>query len=156
METITSTQQYESYAFFGALTILTATKASTGGKLLLIENVAPRGVGSPLHVHHNEDEWFYVLEGEITVWCDGKTVVAGPGDHVFGPRGVPHTFVVTSDEARFLLATQPADFEGFVRALAEPVETLQTGEAGPPDMDKIMAAAAAYNIEILGPPGIPA
>jgi quercetin dioxygenase-like cupin family protein len=149
--------QYESYAFFGALATLKATSASTDGKLMLIEHVAPRGIGSPLHVHHREDEWFYVLEGELTVWVDGRVVRAGAGDFVFGPRDVPHTFVVSSDEARFLLATMPADFEGFVRTLAEPVETLTNGTPpGPPDMERIMATAAEYGLEILGPPGIPA
>jgi mannose-6-phosphate isomerase-like protein (cupin superfamily) len=157
MNSSTSTQQkYESYAFFGSLITLKATAASTGGQMLVTDNLAPRGTGSPLHIHHNEDEWFYVLEGELTIWCDGKVVVAGPGDFVFGPRDVSHTFVVSSDEARFLLGTQPAAFEGFVRALAEPVETLEAGPTGPPDMDAIMAAAAAHNIEIIGPPGIPA
>jgi quercetin dioxygenase-like cupin family protein len=156
MNSTTTTQQYETIAFFGAHTTLRATGADTGGRLCMTESVAPRGTGSPLHIHHNEDEWFYVLEGELTIWCDGTTIVAGPGDFVFGPRDVPHTFVVSSDEARFLLATQPADFEAFVRALAEPIETLDAGPSGPPDMDKIMAAAAAANIEIIGPPGIPA
>jgi quercetin dioxygenase-like cupin family protein len=151
----TLTAQYESYAFFGALTILKATRETTDGKLFLIEHVAPRGTGSPLHVHHREDEWFYVLEGELTIWLDGRVVRAGAGDFVFGPRDVPHTFIVSSDEARFLLATTPADFEGFVRALAQPVETLGAA-AGPPDMEPIMAAAAEYGLEILGPPGIPA
>jgi quercetin dioxygenase-like cupin family protein len=156
MEISTAPTTYEQYAFFGALTTLKATKESTGGQLLMIDNVAPRGVGSPLHVHHNEDEWFYVLEGELTVWLDGRTIKAGPGDFVFGPRNVPHTFIVSSDEAHFLLASSPADFEGFVRALAAPPETLADGPAGPPDMDLVMSTAAQYGIDVIGPPGIPA
>ncbi|HYZ27800.1 MAG TPA: quercetin 2,3-dioxygenase [Thermoleophilaceae bacterium] len=152
-----TTSKYPTYAFFGALTTFKATSESTGGKLMLIEHVAARGVGSPLHVHHREDEWFYVLEGELTVWRDGDVVQAGPGDFVYGPRDVPHTFIVSSEEARFLLATTPADFEGFVRALVQPVETLEDpAPAGPPDMGPIMTAAAEYGLEILGPPGIPA
>ena len=83
--------------------------------MLLTEQTAPRGSGSPLHVHHNEDEWFYVLEGELTIWVAGQTVVAPAGSFVFGPRDVPHTFIVSSDEARFLLVTQAAGFEGFIR-----------------------------------------
>ena len=152
----TTAQKYEEVAFFGARTILKATSESTGGQLMLNENIAPRGTGSPLHVHHNEDEWFYVLEGELTVWRDGETIVAGPGDFVYGPRDVPHTFIVTSEQARFLLATQSAAFEGFVRTLAEPIETLDMAPSGPPDMEKVAATAAEYGIEILGPPGIPA
>ena len=150
----TTSQQYEQVAFFGALTTLKATSESTGGQMLVLDQVAPRGVGSPLHVHHREDEWFYVLEGELTVWLDGETIVAGPGDFVYGPRNVPHTFIVSSDEARFLLGTQPATFEGFVRALAQPVEAF--GMAGPPDMETLIPLTAEYGLEILGPPGIPA
>jgi mannose-6-phosphate isomerase-like protein (cupin superfamily) len=157
MNLSTQSTQYEAVWFFGGLTYLKATSASTGGQLAVVEQLAPRGVGSPLHVHHNEDEWFYVLEGELTIWCGGETIFAGPGDFVFGPRDVAHTFIVSSEEARFLLGAQPANFEGFVRALAEPAETLTIPPAAePPDMQKLMALAAEYGIEILGPPGIPA
>ena len=88
--------------------------------MLSTEQTAPRGSGSPLHVHHNEDEWFYVLEGELTIWVAGQTVIAPAGSFVFGPRDIPHTFIVSSDEARFLLVTQPAGFEGFIRTLGAP------------------------------------
>lgn len=156
METSTAPTTYEQFAFFGGLTTLKATNEGTGGKLMIIENVAPRGVGSPLHVHHSEDEWFYVLEGELTVWVDGQVATVRAGDFAFGPRNLPHTFVVSSDEARFLLGTMPGDFEGFMRTLALPVEALSDGSAGPPDMELIIKTAAEYDIEILGPPGIPA
>jgi mannose-6-phosphate isomerase-like protein (cupin superfamily) len=114
----------------------------TGGRAMVTEHVATRGSGSPLHVHHNEEEWFYVLEGELTIWVAGTTVVAGAGVFVYGPRDVPHTFVVSSERARFQLATGPAGFEGFIRARAVPAPEI------PP--------AADQGIEILGPPGIPA
>ncbi|HET8537422.1 MAG TPA: quercetin 2,3-dioxygenase [Solirubrobacteraceae bacterium] len=143
--------------FFGGLTTIKADGEATGGRVMVTEQLAPRGGGSPLHVHHNEDEWFYVLEGELTIWVDGETIVAGAGAFVFGPRDVPHTFVVSSDEARFLLVTEPGDFAGFIRALAEPASgpELPPGPPTPPDMDAVLAAAAAYGLEILGPPGIP-
>ena len=99
--------------------------------MLVTEQLSPRGSGSPLHVHHNEDEWFYVLEGELTIWVDGRTVVAGAGAFVFGPRDVPHTFVVSSEQARFLLVTEPAGFEGFVRALARAGD--RAGDPARPD-----------------------
>ena len=54
------------------------------------------GSGSPLHVHRNEDEWFYVIEGELTIWVGGEVVVAPAGSFVWGPRDVPHTFLVTA------------------------------------------------------------
>jgi quercetin dioxygenase-like cupin family protein len=144
--------------FFGGLTTIKADGADTGGRVTVTEQLSPRGSGSPLHVHHNEDEWFYVLEGELTIWVAGQTVVAPPGAFVFGPRDVPHTFVVSSEQARFLLVTEPAGFEGFVRALAEPATAPEIPPAptAPPDMEPVLRAAAEHGLEILGPPGIPA
>jgi hypothetical protein len=85
-------------------------------------------------------------------------IQAEAGAFVYGPRGIPHTFVVSSAEARFLLVTEPAGFEGFLRALSEPAQTLTLPPASvqPPAPELMMATAAEYGIEILGPPGIPA
>jgi quercetin dioxygenase-like cupin family protein len=143
--------------FFGGLTTIKADGAATGGRALVTEQLAPRGAGSPLHVHHNENEWFYVLEGELTIWVAGKTIVAGPGAFAYGPRDVPHTFVVSSEQARFLLVCEPAGFEGFIRALATPATAPEIPpESAPPDMEPVLSAAADYGLEIVGPPGIPA
>ena len=144
--------------FLGELATIKSSGETTGGRVAVIENWAPRGHGSPLHVHHNEDEWFYVLSGELTFWVDGQVITATDGSFVYGPRDVPHTFTVTSEEARFLLVIEPAGFENFLRALSEPAEslTLPPASVEPPAMDAMMAAAAEYGLEILGPPGIPA
>ncbi len=144
--------------FLGVLATVKASAETTGGRVAVIEHHAPQGTGSPLHVHRREDEWFYVMEGELTFWVGGETVVAQAGGFVFGPRDIPHTFTVTSPEARFLLVTEPAGFEGFLRAVSEPARTLAIPPAmtAPPDMEAMAAAAADYGIEILGPPGIPA
>ena len=143
--------------FFGGLTTIKADGAGTGGRAMVTEQLAPRGSGSPLHVHHNEDEWFYVLEGELTIWVAGETVRAPAGAFVFGPRDVPHTFIVSSEQARFLLVTEPAGFEGFVRALGARAAAPEIPPAptAPPDMEPVLRAAAEYGLEILGPPGIP-
>jgi quercetin dioxygenase-like cupin family protein len=144
--------------FLGTLTTIKASGDTTGGRVAVIEHLAPQGAGSPLHVHANEDEWFYVVEGELTFWVGGETITAPTGSFVFGPRGIPHTFVVTSAEARFLLVVEPAGFEDFVRALSQPAERLEIPPAAtePPDVERMVATAAEYGIEIVGPPGIPA
>ncbi len=143
--------------FFGGLTTIKADGSDTGGSVLVTEQLAPRGSGSPLHVHHNEDEWFYVLEGELTIWIGGETVVASAGGFAFGPRDVPHTFIVSSERARFLLVTEPAGFEGFIRSLAVAAASPEIPPAptAPPDMEPVLRAAAEHGLEILGPPGIP-
>jgi len=104
------------------------------------------------------DEWFYVIEGELEFWVAGQTIAAPAGSFVYGPRGMPHTFIVTSTQARFLLVAEPAGFENFMRTLAEPAQARSLPPAGlgqPPDPARMVAIAAEYGIEILGPPGIP-
>ncbi len=148
----------EALWFLGGLVTVKASGATTGGRVAVIEHLAPRGAGSPLHVPRREDEWFYVTEGELTFWVGGQVVAAPAGSFVYGPRDVPPTFEVSSDRARFLLVVEPAGFEDFVRAVAEPAGalTLPPPPEGPPDPARLAALAAEHGVEILGPPGIPA
>jgi quercetin dioxygenase-like cupin family protein len=142
---------------FGGLATIKTDGAGTDGRVMVTEQLAPRGAGSPLHIHHREDEWFYVLEGELTFWVGGTTIVAPTGAFVYGPRDVPHTFVVSSEQARFLLVTEAAGFEGFMRACGEPAQRLAIPPppAEPPDLEAMTRLAATYGIDIIGPPGIP-
>ena len=89
----------EALWFFGSLAILKASTETTAGRVTVIEQVARQGNGPPLHVHHREDEWFYILEGELTFWVGGKIVKAPAGSFVYGPRDIPqhlHRHVATS------------------------------------------------------------
>ena len=151
-------EEGEALWFLGVLATVKASAETTGGRVAVIEHRAPQGSGSPLHLHRNEDEWFYVTEGALTFWVGGSVIEATAGSFVYGPRGIPHTFTVTSPEARFLLVAEPAGFERFMRSLAEPATalTLPPASVQPPPPERMMAAAAEFGIEILGPPGIPA
>ena len=104
--------------------VIKASSETTGGRVAVIEHLAPQGAGSPLHVHRREDEWFYVIEGALTFWVGGEVIEAPAGSFVYGPRDIPHTFLVSSEEARFLLVTEPAGFEGFMRAMGQPAPSL--------------------------------
>jgi len=147
----------EALWFLGVLATVKAAGDATGGRSAVIEHLAPRDAGSPLHVHTREDEWFYVTEGELTFWVGGRVIEAPAGSFVYGPRGVPHTFTVTSAEARFLIVVQPAGFENFLRALSEPAKSLSIPPPAsqPPDFERLAKVAGEYGIQILGPPGIP-
>jgi quercetin dioxygenase-like cupin family protein len=147
----------EALWFLGTLATVKASSETTNGRVAVIEQLAPQGSGSPLHVHRREDEWFYVIEGALTFWVGGEVIEAPAGSFVYGPRDIPHTFVVSFPEARFLLVTEPAGFEQFMRAFSEPAaaRTIPPPAAPPADPTLLIAAAAEYGIEILGPPGIP-
>ena len=144
--------------FLGFLVTVKASRETTGGAVAVVEHLGVQGLGSPLHVHHNEDEWFYVMEGELTVWVGGDVFRAPAGSFVYGPRGIPHTFLVSSPQARFLLVAEPAGFEAFMYELSEPAEalTLPPATVQSPPPEQMMAAAAKYGLDIVGPPGIPA
>jgi mannose-6-phosphate isomerase-like protein (cupin superfamily) len=147
----------EALWFSGALTILKATSETTAGRVTVMEHLAPKGSGPPVHVHHREDEWFFIMEGELTFWVGGRIIEAKTGSFVYGPRDIPHTFTVTSPQAHSIVVTEPAGFEKFMRAVGEPATTLTIPPASVslPSRDRILAAAAECGLEILGPPGIP-
>ena len=81
----------------------------------------PRGTGTPLHVHHNEDETFYVLDGEVTVLVGDERIDLEAGDYCFGPRGVTHAYIVRSERARMLVTISPSGSEELFVALGVPV-----------------------------------
>ena len=81
--------------------------AETGHAFSQIETDDPRGSGPPVHLHHNEDETFYVLEGEVTVLVGEERIDLKAGDYIFGPRGIAHAYVVRSERARMLVTASP-------------------------------------------------
>src|SRR3712207_6358934 len=103
-----SSEDGEALWFFGTLTTFKATAEQTGGQFSLSEQVAPRGVATPFHVHPEDDESFYVLEGEMTFYLEnGQPIPAPAGSFVHIPRGAGHAFQVDSETARFLDLTTP-------------------------------------------------
>ena len=91
-----------------------ASVSSTAGAFTLIESCTAGG--APWHVHTREDEYFYVVEGEITVWCGQEEFHAGPRSFVFLPRGIPHAWdVKLPGKATVLMMTAPAMLEEFLR-----------------------------------------
>jgi mannose-6-phosphate isomerase-like protein (cupin superfamily) len=85
--------------WMGGLATIKATGKETDGRYTLIEIFEPEGEG-PLHVHHREDEGFFIIEGELTFQVGEETIKASPGSFVFGPKDVPHTYTVDSGTAR--------------------------------------------------------
>jgi quercetin dioxygenase-like cupin family protein len=118
------------------------TGKDTQGRFTLIENENPPGTTLPRHVHRNEDEVFYVLEGRVEFDVAGELAIGEPGATVFLPQGVPHTWrVVGAEPARMLIMLMPAGLEDYFRELA----ALPAG--GPPDMERVLEISGRYGIE---------
>jgi mannose-6-phosphate isomerase-like protein (cupin superfamily) len=147
----------QAYWFYGDLATIHVHGDDTDGRFAMLEFLQPPGEMTPLHVHKRADQTMYVLEGEITLFLPGKTLVAGPGELVHGPMNVPHTERVTSPgPVRLLGVTAPAGFERFVAAAGRPAETLTLPPASlpPVDLELLARLAAEHDIEVLGPPGM--
>jgi mannose-6-phosphate isomerase-like protein (cupin superfamily) len=126
----------------------------TDGRLFQALLMEPRGAAPPLHIHHDADETWYVLEGQLTIFVGDREFEAGPGDFVLGSRGLPHSFLVRSGRAEFLVTFAPASAtEGFFAEIGIPVVTGQPHPGAlPNDPDDFARRAERYAIEIVGPP----
>jgi mannose-6-phosphate isomerase-like protein (cupin superfamily) len=142
----------EAIWFANALMLVKASTDTTEGRFALLDQRVPGNYAVPLHVHHAEDEAWYLLDGEVTFHCGDEQFVAGPGSWVFLPRDVPHTFKVGPSGARLITISAPSGFADFVRELGEPAPALTLPPQDPIDGDRMSAVAARYGVEILGPP----
>jgi quercetin dioxygenase-like cupin family protein len=134
--------------FQQAITVL-ASAIDTNGVLGAVEVASPRGAAPPLHVHHREDEAFYVLEGDYSVFVGEDVITGVPGTWVWGPRDVPHGYQVHSARGRHLSFTMPAGFEAFFEEVAD----LATPSTDPRNvMSQLAGVATRYGVELLGPP----
>jgi quercetin dioxygenase-like cupin family protein len=125
----------------GDLITLLASRNQTNGAFAVLSETSPPGGGTPLHTHQNEDEALYVLQGDYEIKCGDQTVRAGVGAFVLAPRGIPHQLTnVSSGPSTVLVMVSPAGFEGFF----EEVSQLPP----PPNLERIMAIAAKYRLEI--------
>ena len=119
----------------------------TGGAMSIIDSVSPPGSGPPRHVHHDADEAFVVLTGDVEFWLEGERLICGPGQSAFIPRGKEHTFRIVSDiPCRHLLVLTPSGFEGFFGEMAAGQFQI------PQDMAQINVSAEKFQLTFTGPP----
>lgn len=127
----------------------TARIMATGQPVDVVEMTVHEGAEAPLHLHRNEDEWFYVVEGTIAFWVDGSMVEGGPGTFAYAPKDMPHTYTVRSGVARMLIGSNTANFTGIFDAFAALPADATPEQAG--------AVLDMFGIVMLGPnPGHPA
>lgn len=135
----------------GDLYTFKLTGAETGGALTAFEVPVSPGGGPPLHTHAQEDESFYILEGEVQFTVDGRTFTATAGTMVHGPRGVSHRFTNVSDQmARMLIVSVPAGIERFFAEIGDPVSD-PAGPAPAPNVQRIIDTAPRYGMTMHPP-----
>ena len=134
--------------WFGALAEI---KLATP-EVSIIEVTEPPHAEAPLHVHHREDEGFWLLEGSATFVVGDLTVDARAGDYLFGPRDVPHRYTTGPDGCRMLFVMTPGGFEDLVREMSVPAErrTLPPPMDAEPDWAQVAEVGRRHGCELLG------
>ncbi len=144
----------DAYDFLSTLSIVKASSSATGGVLSVVEMRMPAGFSPPPHVHHAEDEAFYLLEGQIDAQVGELTTAAQKGSFLWLPRGVLHGFTVTGDgPCTILTLTAPSGFDRFVAEVGSPTTSRELPEPREPDVPRLVEIAGRYGIEFPPPPG---
>ena len=113
------------YWMLDILWVVKAYAADTNNTFSMIEQTMPYGSGPPPHYHQDMDEMFYILEGELTLWLDGKILKMGKGAYARVPKGMTHYFKITSTEpCKALNMYTPGGFEEGVIRNATKAEAL--------------------------------
>ncbi len=132
----------------GETTLVKIAPEDCEGRYSVFHLEAPPMSGPPLHVHSREDEFFYVLEGELVFEVDGVCHTVHAGGSVGLLRGTPHRYQnMTARTARLLIVTTPGDFAHFFMDLSA-----ITPAGGLPSMDQLVSLDARYGLTTLGPP----
>jgi quercetin dioxygenase-like cupin family protein len=131
---------------FGVPIHIRLRAGETNGALGLFESHDPAGDGPPPHIHHREDETFHILEGDYEFRVGDRSIRARPGDTLFAPRSVPHSYRCLSPEGgRISVTLTPAGFDAFFQ---------QVGAMSPAeqkDFPRIAQLAADFGLEFLAP-----
>jgi mannose-6-phosphate isomerase-like protein (cupin superfamily) len=140
--------------YLGGKVRVTVPGAATSGKLSVLTFDDPQDAAPPLHVHEREDELWVVLDGRITVFLGDEEHDLEAGQAAFGPRGVPHSYLVRSPRARLAAVYLPSGLDEHFAANGTPVVPGDDTPA-PFDLDAVVASAAGYGLLVAGPPPTP-
>jgi quercetin dioxygenase-like cupin family protein len=136
----------------GRFTVKVASEDAKN-RFSLVETLAFQSTEPPRHIHHREDEAWYVLDGKMTFYVGDEVLEASSGCFVFAPMGIPHTFTVDVEPTRVLVFASPAGFEHFALELGEPaMDDTQPPDLTVPPAEVLGPVAERYGIEVVGPP----
>ena len=149
---IRGSDEGEATWFFNALMTTKASTSETGGAYSLTEHLVTAASNPPMHVQIDEEEAFYILEGEVEFEVDGRVVTATPGTFALVARGAPHLFRVLTETARMLVicSGKPSDnLEDFFTGMGEPATERALPQPAAPDVDSLVALCARTGIELV-------
>lgn len=137
----------ERLTFMGMDLIWKVAPGAGSGSLCSFIQVAPPGTGVPLHIHHADDECFYLLEGSLSMLSGDEAFNMAVGDTVLLPKGQPHAFRSSGEQAAHILITLSLSADSDYEAMFAGLVGLS-----PTDLDRVVAVCSANNVEFVLPP----
>lgn len=151
METLLKRGEGNSFWVLGDLYTFKVTGKQTNGAFTVVDQIIQPQGGPPPHVHHREDEAFYVLEGKFSFLCGEKSSVLETGSFAYIPKGTVHTFKnIDGKPGRLLVTITPAGLEEFFYSIGTAADDFTTPPAfDPAVIDKLMKLAKDYRMDII-------
>lgn len=151
MEILLNQGEGNSFWVLGDLYTFKVTGKQTNGAFTVVDQIIQPQSGPPPHVHHREDEAFYVLEGKFSFLCGNNQRVVETGSFVYIPKGTLHTFKnIEGRQGRLLVTITPAGLEEFFYAIGTPIANQTTPPAFDPSViEKVMQLAKDYQMDIV-------
>ena len=149
-KTVLETGQGQSFWLMGDFYAIKTTSDQTGGAYSITEIESFPGNGPPPHIHHKEDECFYIVEGAFTVILGDRVFDVADGDFVRIPKGTPHTYKnVGAVPGKMLVILSPGGFERMWAELGQPGSlNQQPRQEDPSTLNRLLAMAPGYGLEI--------
>jgi mannose-6-phosphate isomerase-like protein (cupin superfamily) len=138
----------ENLNVFGHRMTVKISSRDTGGAFAVIEDITPPLSGPPLHVHHEQDEWWHIVEGTYRFQIDGREIVAGSGADVYAPRGTRHAFQnLGTEPAKMIVTVVPGGLDLFFEEISA-----NALPGVPPDPAQLVPIFERHGLSLLGPP----
>lgn len=149
---VRSADEGDAWWYDGGLMTIKAGSADTGGSVSVIDVVVPKGKATPLHIHPDAEETFFVVDGELVVHIDGVDHRVTSGGTSTIRRGTPHAFAVASTTAHILVIFSPGGGEQFFIDAGEPAARRELPPEGERDFERVRKAAETNGLVLIGPP----
>jgi mannose-6-phosphate isomerase-like protein (cupin superfamily) len=152
-QSASTAEEQTAYWFLNTLIIFVADLTASEGAFSIYRQVAPLGFATPYHTHAAYGEAFYVLQGEVTFFCDGVKTVLRDGGCIYMPGSLPHGFRVSGEGAATMMIVSPPEgtFGAFVKEMGEPASSHELPVPSPPDFARLGAVSAKYGSTMVGP-----
>jgi quercetin dioxygenase-like cupin family protein len=146
-------EEASAFWFINSLITFVTNPEVTEGAFSIYRQLMPPGFATPYHTHAAYGEGFYVLDGEVTFFLDGKKTVLTGGGFIYLPGHMAHGFRVSSEVPATMMIVSPphGTFAAFVKEMGQPATSNELPPPSPPDFARLTMLGEKYGSTLLGP-----